>query len=30
MEFEISNLAAIAIGIEAGMDPKRILSRLKI
>jgi V/A-type H+-transporting ATPase subunit C len=29
MEFEISNLAAIAIGIEAGMDPKRILSRLK-
>jgi V/A-type H+-transporting ATPase subunit C len=29
MEFEIGNLAAIAIGIEAGMDPKRILSRLK-
>ena len=28
LEFEVSNLAAIAIGVEAGMDPKKILSRL--
>jgi len=30
LEFEISNLAAIAIGIEARVDPKRTLARLKI
>jgi V/A-type H+-transporting ATPase subunit C len=30
LEFEVSNLAAIAIGVEAGMDPKRILSKLRI
>lgn len=30
LEFEVSNLAAIAIGVEAGMDPKRILSRLRV
>ncbi|MDG7009075.1 MAG: V-type ATPase subunit [Nitrososphaerota archaeon] len=29
MEFEVSNLAAIAIGVEAGMDPKTILSKLR-
>jgi len=28
LEFEVSNLAAIAIGVEAGMDPKKILSKL--
>jgi V/A-type H+-transporting ATPase subunit C len=30
LEFEVSNLAAIAIGVEAGMDPKKILSRLRV
>ena len=30
LEFEVSNLAAIAIGVEAGMDPKRILSKLRV
>ena len=30
MEFEVSNLAAIAIGVEAGIDPKKILSKLKV
>jgi len=30
LEFEVSNLAAIAIGVEAGLDPKRILSKLRI
>ncbi len=30
LEFEVSNLAAIAIGVEAGIDPKRILSKLKV
>jgi V/A-type H+-transporting ATPase subunit C len=30
LEFEVSNLAAIAIGVEAGMEPKKILSRLRI
>ena len=30
MEFEVSNLAAIAIGVEAGMDPKKILSKLRV
>jgi len=29
MEFEVSNLAAIAIGVEAGMDPKKIQSKLR-
>ncbi len=29
LEFEVSNLAAIAIGVEAGIDPKKILSRLR-
>ena len=30
MEFEVSNLAAIAIGVEAGIDPKKILSKLRM
>ncbi len=30
LEFEVSNLAAIAIGVEAAMDPKRILSKLRV
>ncbi len=30
LEFEVSNLAAIAIGVEAGMDPKMILSKLRV
>ena len=30
MEFEVSNLAAIAIGVEAGMDPKKIQSKLRV
>lgn len=30
LEFEVSNLAAIAIGVEAGIDPKKILSKLRI
>jgi V/A-type H+/Na+-transporting ATPase subunit C len=30
MEFEVSNLAAIAIGVEARMDPKKILSKLRL
>ena len=30
LEFEVSNLAAIAIGVEAGMDPKKILSKLRV
>jgi len=30
LEFEVSNLAAVAIGVEAGMDPKRILSKLRV
>jgi V/A-type H+-transporting ATPase subunit C len=29
MEFEVNNLAAIAIGVEAGMDPKKIQSKLR-
>jgi V/A-type H+-transporting ATPase subunit C len=29
LEFEVSNLAAIAIGVETGMDPKKILSKLR-
>jgi V/A-type H+-transporting ATPase subunit C len=28
LEFEVRNLAAISIGIEAGVDPKSVLSRL--
>jgi len=30
LEFEVSNLAAIAIGVEAGMDPRKILSKLRV
>ena len=30
LEFEVSNLAAIAIGVEAGIEPKQILSKLRI
>ncbi|MGP8125523.1 MAG: V-type ATPase subunit [Nitrososphaerales archaeon] len=30
LEFEVSNLAAIAIGVEAGIEPKKILSKLRI
>jgi vacuolar-type H+-ATPase subunit C/Vma6 len=30
MEIEVSNLAAIAIGVEAEIEPKKILSKLKI
>ncbi len=30
LEFEVSNLSAIAIGVEAGMDPKKILSKLRM
>jgi V/A-type H+-transporting ATPase subunit C len=30
LEFELGNLAAIAIGVEAGIDPKKILSKLRI
>lgn len=30
MEFEVSNLAAIAVGVEAGIEPKKIVSRLRI
>ncbi len=30
LEFEVSNLAAIAIGIEAGMDPRKIASMLRL
>jgi V/A-type H+-transporting ATPase subunit C len=30
LEFEVSNLAAIAIGVEAGMDPKKIISKLRL
>ena len=30
LEFEVANLAAIAIGVEAGMDPRKILSKLKL
>lgn len=30
MEFEVSNLAAIAIGVEAGMEQKKILSKLRV
>ena len=29
LEFEVSNLAAVAIGVEAGIEPKKILSRLR-
>lgn len=29
LEFEVSNLAAIAIGVEAGIEPRKILSRLR-
>ena len=30
LEFEVNNLAAIAIGVEAGIGPKKILSSLRI
>jgi V/A-type H+/Na+-transporting ATPase subunit C len=30
LEFEVGNLAAIAIGVESGMEPRKILSRLKL
>ncbi len=30
LEFEVSNLAAVAIGVEAAMDPKKILSKLRV
>jgi V/A-type H+-transporting ATPase subunit C len=30
LEFEVSNLSAVAIGVEAGMDPKKILSKLRV
>lgn len=30
MEFEVSNLAAVAIGVEAGMEQKKVLSKLKL
>jgi V/A-type H+/Na+-transporting ATPase subunit C len=30
LEFEVSNLAAIAIGVEAGMEQKKILSKLRV
>jgi V/A-type H+-transporting ATPase subunit C len=29
MDVEVGNLAAIAIGVEAGMDPKQILAKLR-
>ena len=29
MEFEVSNLAAIAVGVEAGIEPRRIASKLR-
>ena len=30
LEFEVSNLAGIAIGVEAGIDPKKIISKLRV
>jgi V/A-type H+/Na+-transporting ATPase subunit C len=30
LEFEVSNLAAVAIGVEAGMEQKKILSKLRV
>lgn len=30
LEFEVSNLSAIAIGVEAGMDPRKIISKLRL
>jgi len=30
LEFEVNDLAAIAIGVEAGIDPKWILARLRL
>jgi len=30
LEFEVSNLSAVAIGVEAGIDPKKIISKLRI
>jgi V/A-type H+-transporting ATPase subunit C len=30
LEFEVSNLAAIAIGVEAGIEPRKILSKLRV
>ena len=30
LEFEVGNLAAIAIGVEARIDPKTILAKLRL
>jgi V/A-type H+/Na+-transporting ATPase subunit C len=30
LEFEVSNMAAVAIGVEAGLDPKTTLSKLRL
>jgi len=30
LEFEVSSLAAVAIGVEAGMDPKSIIAKLHL
>lgn len=30
LEFEVSNLAAIAIGVEAGIEPRKIISKLRV
>ena len=30
LEFEVSNLSAIAIGVEAGMEPKAIMAKLAV
>ena len=30
LEFEVSNLAAIAVGVEAGIDSKKIISKLRL
>jgi len=30
LEFEVSNLSAVAIGVEAGMDPRKIISKLRL
>ena len=30
LEFEVGNLASVAIGVEARMDPKNILAKLRL
>ena len=30
LEFEVSNLAAIAVGVEAGIDSKKIISKIRL